>query len=255
METEVKLVVACHKPYWQCVDPVYCYVEAGTALHDFPIPDMLHDNTGDHISEKNQTFCELTVLYWAWKNLNVSCLGLCHYRRFFAGKRFGGRRGRIITRKELDRILETTDAILPKKRRYWIETNYTQYIHAHHREDLDMTRRILEDVYPEYIPAFDRSMAQAFGHRFNMFIMKKNLLDKYCTWLFGVLFRLEAVLDISQYNTKDRRVFGYVAERLMDVWLDTNQISYQELPVVNLERQNWIKKGAAFLIRKFYTNG
>lgn len=83
METEVKLVVACHKPYWQCADPVYCYVEAGAALHDAPMPGILHDDTGDQISGKNETFCELTVLYWAWKNLNKPYLGLCHYRRFF----------------------------------------------------------------------------------------------------------------------------------------------------------------------------
>ena len=250
METEVKLVVACHKPYWHCADPVYCYVEAGTALHDAPMSDMLHDNTGDHISEKNETFCELTVLYWAWKNLKEPYLGLCHYRRFFAKQRLGDRRERILTGNALKEYLKTTDVILPKKRHYWIETNYSQYIHAHHRQDLDTTREILKKVYPEYLPAYDHNMARTSGHRFNMLLMKKDILDRYCTWLFDVLFQLEAELDISHYSRKDRRVFGYVSERLLDVWLETNQIPYRELPVVNLERQNWLKKGGMFLLRK-----
>lgn len=250
METEAKLVVACHKPYWHCADPVYCYVEAGTALHDAPMPDMLHDNTGDHISEKNETFCELTVLYWAWKNLKEPYLGLCHYRRFFAKQRLGDRRERILTGNALEEYLKTTDVILPKKRHYWIETNYSQYIHAHHRQDLDTTREILKKVYPEYLPAYDHNMARTSGHRFNMLLMKKDILDRYCTWLFDVLFQLEAELDISYYSRKDRRVFGYVSERLLDVWLETNQIPYRELPVVNLERQNWLKKGGMFLLRK-----
>ena len=255
METEVKLVVACHKPYWHCADPVYCYVEAGAALHNMLMPNMLHDNTGDQISEKNETFCELTVLYWAWKNLKEPYLGLCHYRRFFAKRQPDSRWKRILTGDELKKYLKNTDVVLPKKRHYWIETNYSQYIHAHHREDLDTTRRILDRVCPEYLPAYDRSMARTSGHRFNMLLMKRELLNSYCTWLFDILFRLEAELDISQYSPKDRRVFGYVSERLLDVWLETNRISYRELPVVNLERQNWLKKGGMFLFRKLRGSG
>lgn len=251
MEKNIKIVVACHKPYWKCADSIYQYVEAGAALHKQPMRDMLHDNTGQHISEKNETFCELTALYWAWKNRDCDYLGLCHYRRYFAGKPFGPSHDRILTGEALSSILETTAVVLPRKRNYRIETNYSQYIHAHHKEDLDTTRKILAKVYPEYLPAFDRSMAQTSGHRFNMFIMRKDLADAYCAWLFDVLFRLEAELDISGYDAKDRRVFGYVAERLTDTWLNTNHISYCELPVVNLERQNWLKKGGMFLIRKW----
>ena len=251
MEKKYTIVVACHKPYWKSDDSIYQYVEAGTALHTHPISDMLHDNTGRHISEKNETFCELTALYWAWKNLDSDYLGLCHYRRYFAGKPFGPRQARILAGDDLRSILETTAVVLPRKRRYWIETNYSQYIHAHHEQDLDTTREILERVAPEYLPAFDRSMAQISGHRFNMFIMRKDLADAYCGWLFDILFRLEEKLDISGYDAKDRRVFGYVAERLIDTWLNTNHISYRELPVVNLEKQNWLKKGGMFLVRKW----
>ena len=56
------------------------------------------------------------------------------------------------------------------------------------------------------------------------------------------------VIPISDY---DKRVFGFVAERLLDVWLETNHIQYLELPVLHLESQHWLKKGTAFLKRKF----
>ena len=39
---------------------------------------MLGDNTGDNISEKNRTFCELTTQYWAWKNVDADYYGFCH---------------------------------------------------------------------------------------------------------------------------------------------------------------------------------
>ena len=80
--------------------------------------------------------------------------------------------------------------------------------------------------------------------------MKKEILDSYCSWLFDVLFRLEEQLDISQYDPMSRRVFGYMGERLLDVWIEMNRIPYTELPVVNMENQHWLKKGTRFLMRK-----
>ena len=62
-------------------------------------------------------------------------------------------------------------------------------------------------------------------------------------------------MDITGYSANDQRVFGFVAERLLDVWIETEQIGYQELPVVNLENQHWPKKILSFLKRKFFGKG
>ena len=113
-----------------------------------------------------------------------------------------------------------------------------------------LTREILQEKYPEYIPAYDRSMQKRSGHRFNMFVMKKALLDEYCEWLFGILYELEKRLDISAYSKNDRRVFGFVAERLLDVWIGTKGLGYREVSYVFLEKQNWISKAARFVKRK-----
>ena len=93
-------------------------------------------------------------------------------------------------------------------------------------------------------------MKRTSGHRFNMFIMKRELCDQYCAWLFDILFELEKRLDITDYNDNDRRVFGFVSERLLDVWLETNGIKYKDIPYIFLEKENWITKGAAFIKRK-----
>ena len=84
-----------------------------------------------------------------------------------------------------------------------------------------------------------------------MFVMKREILDMYCTWLFDLLFELEERLDISAYSDYDARVFGFVAERLLDVWINKNKQQYLDLPYVYLEKQNWILKITAFLNRKF----
>ena len=157
---------------------------------------------------------------------------------------------RIISESEVLTDLQHADILLPKPRHYWIETNYSQYIHAHHAEDLDITREIISEKYPEYIPQYDSSMKKTSGHRFNMFIMKKELLDEYCSWLFSILFELEERLDISSYSDNDARVFGFVSERLLDVWIDANKIDFKEIPYIFMEKENWPLKIYRFLRRK-----
>ena len=227
---------------------MYLPVQMGHAIH--PGIGYIGDDTGENISERNGNFCELTGLYWAAKNLDSDYIGIVHYRRYFASRlhRFERKKRRVIGHEELNAILATTNVVLPKERHYFIETNYTQYIHAHHEQDLRVTRAIIERKCPEYLPAYDTYMSKTHGHHFNMFVMKKELLQHYCTWLFDILFELEKELDISSYSTNDKRVFGFVSERLLDAWLITNNIAYEELDVVYMESQHWL----AFLNRKFF---
>lgn len=83
-----------------------------------------------------------------------------------------------------------------------------------------------------------------------MMVMKRGLLDQYCQWLFDILFTLESMLDTSAYSKNDQRVFGFIGERLLDVWLKTNQLQYRDIPYVFLESQNWITKGIRFISSK-----
>ena len=237
-----KVIVAAHKPYRMPEDPAYLPLQVGAAGK--PSLGFQRDDEGENISARNANWCELTGLYWAWKNLKADAVGLVHYRRHFKG------RSGIASGDELAALLEKSDAILPRKRNYFIETTRSQYVHAHHAEDLDVTREILVERHPEYVNAFDAAMASTKGHRFNMFVMKRPQFDAYCTWIFDVLFELERRLDISAYSPYDARVFGFVSERLLDVWIATNGIRFAELPVLHLESQHWPSKIWGFLRRK-----
>ena len=242
---DIKIIVAAHKEYDMPSDEMYLPVHAGAAISGKELPYQ-RDDEGINISAKNKSWCELTALYWAWKNINADYIGLCHYRRYFKGKT-----GRWACKEELAEELSQKPVILPKKRNYYIETNYTQYIHAHHQEDLDLTRQIIAEQCPEYIPSWDSVMQKTIGHRFNMMIMHHDLLESYCNWLFEILEKLEQQLDISAYSDYDKRVFGFVAERLLDVWMETNKVEYKELSVYETESVNWIDKGWKFIKRKY----
>lgn len=247
----IKMMVATHKPYKMPEDEAYYPVHVGAEGKESI--GFTPDNIGDNISNKNANYCELTGLYYMWKNEEYDVLGLVHYRRYFihSKKKAKDVWDKILTKNNIKSIMQYTDIVLPKKRNYFIETNYSQYVHAHHAEDLNVTREILTEKYPEFLEAYDKSMKKTSGHRFNMFIMTKKYADEYCEWLFDILFELEKRLDISDYSVNDARVFGFVSERLLDVWLDTKRYEYKELPVQFMEKENWWKKGTSFLKRKF----
>lgn len=214
------------------------------------------DNTGDNISAKNANYCELTGIYWAWKNLKCDYVGLCHYRRYFAGKNLHTnnaekKKAVILNRKDYEKLLQEYDVILPVKRNYYIETVRSQYEHAHNKRDLDEAEKIVSELYPEYSKAFAKVMSRTRLYILNMFVMKKTLFDEYCSWLFSILFELEKRIDITNYNQYEARVFGFISERLFNIWLEKKQLKIKEVPVVNLEKVNWKRKISKFLIRKF----
>ena len=52
-----------------------------------------------------------------------------------------------------------------------------------------------------------------------MFIAHKSFINAYCTWLFDILFELRKHLNISSYDHYQQRIFGFMAERLLNVYV------------------------------------
>lgn len=225
----LKIIVATHKEYDIPNKEYLLPVHAGAALTENNLPYQ-RDDEGLNISNKNKTYCELTALYWAYKNIKDDYIGLCHYRRYF----------------DLDNVdINQYDVILPKKRHYYIETVYDQFKHAHGSIGLDTAREVIKENYPDYLDSFDKQMNRKSLHIYNMFVMKYDLFIDYCNFLFDVLEKIEKQLgDVD-------RLYGFTGERLLDIYLETNNVEYKEVIIINSERINWIKKISNFLKRKF----
>ena len=250
----IKVIVATHKKFDMPNDKMYLPLHVGKKGKESI--GFIGDDTEENISEKNPYFCELTGLYWAWKNLQDDYVGLSHYRRHFSLNRklpkdVEGRIKKVLSSEETEKILEKTDIILPKKRNYYIENLYDHYRHTMYIEPLDETRKIIEEKCPTYLKEFDLLKKRKSAHMFNMMIMKKELLNDYCQWVFDILFELEKRIDISKYDAFHSRFFGRVSELLLDVWINTNGLKYEEVRVIDIEKVNWVKKGWAFLMAKF----
>lgn len=254
--SSICIAVAAHKPYQMPKDPVYMPLHVGKALHPDVVLGFQTDDTGENISELNASYSELTGLYWLWKNCDDDYKGLVHYRRYLASpdlrKRHAKNRfDRIASGSEIAELLKSTDIILPRKRNYYIETIYSHYAHTFDARQFDETRKILLDFCAEYVPTFDRVMASKQAHIFNMFVMSRKRFDEYCAWMFPIINELVKRIPPESYDAFGARYPGRVSERLLDVWLITNEYGFKELPVVSPEPVDWWKKGTGFLMAKF----
>lgn len=183
--------------------------------------NMIWDNTWDNISYKNQNYCEITMLYWIWKNYDLSdieYIWLSHYRRLFK-----------IDASFLSKI-KNYDIILPKKELFsslfFNMSLYQHYCFCHIKEDIDiMIKKVLEKY-----PLYEKDLSKVLFKRniiffmnkwyfFNMFIMKKEIFYEYCDFIFDILFELEKEIKISWYNYQSR-VFWFLSERLLNIFVE-----------------------------------
>lgn len=243
--TKIKVLVATHKAFQMPKDEMYVPLHVGReGKADL---GYIGDNTGDNISLKNSTWSELTGLYWGWKNLDCDYMGLVQYRRHFMFKRKReGTFDSILTQNEAVQLLNKADIILPQKRNYRImtlEEHFNGYDFSV-VSDLTNLRKVIHSISPEYDKAVDAVMARKSGHMCNMFIMKKNLLNDFCEWEFSILNALEKMIGNDR-----KRIIGYIAEHMLDIWIEKNEHQYVECNVALLDRKNEFDRRFDFLMR------
>ena len=229
------------------------------------------DSSGDNICNKNDTYCELTAQYWMWKNDRSSdYLGLMHYRRYFDFSQvplilnqygFYKEQGFTVNFKEkyglsesiIKKCIQGYDIVLPTEwdvsHSKWknVRDNYENSQH-HFARDLQITEGVVKDLYPQDWLFFDQHMRSKHFCATNMFIMRRDLFEQYSEWLFSILEEVERRLDISDYSAQERRVFGYLAERLLNVWIlkiknENPNLRFKYLNrifVQNTKARNWI---------------
>lgn len=113
---EKQIAVVGHKPFEVPSDSAYLGIQVGNGPD---IPSLIRDNTGDNISSKNASYCELTAQYWLWKNSTAGIKGLVHYRRILGSpnahavpfESIGTRRDKAVTGEEIESLLKSHNVI------------------------------------------------------------------------------------------------------------------------------------------------
>lgn len=185
-------------------------IQAGAALTDekaWPV----RDNQGENISKKNRQYCELTALYWIWKNAMSEYTGLCHYRRRFE---ISDELMRRLPDSGIDVVVTVPVLNFPDVRQ--------QYSADHAEKDWDIMLKAVDAICPDYNEAADSVQKGNYYYAYNMFIARREVLDQYCKWLFPILQFCED--RIGQKNDLyQNRYPGFLAERLLTIFLEHNR--------------------------------
>ena len=250
MKEKLKILVASHKPDKVYADDVYTPIHVGRAISRFKneMAGMIGDDTGDNISTKNGAYCELTATYWAWKNLkDTEYIGLAHYRRYFATK---------FSSDMIDEMFKSCDVVLPAP---YLHDRYNEMKMARtlDMEDEVIFLKVFKKKYPEYEQSLIDYMYGFRDYPYNMFLMRWNLFDEYCNFLFSILFECERLMKPLSYTCSSRRL-GYIAEYLLPIFCLHNKLRIHTEPVVSFigekgEAQGNIKQEIKIqILKKIY---
>lgn len=209
----VRIYTMTHKRFDVPDDPMYVPLHVGhtNAKEEFGYQG---DDTGDNISDLNCYYAELSGVYWVWKNVHdADYVGICHYRRYLTSEK-----NYVFSENQYEQILQSYDIITTKQLE--LPNSYHYGFGAHHNIDtLDETGKIISELHPEYYDTFVRLVNKNKTYFGNIMVAKKGLFDEYAEWLFDILFELQKRIDLTFEDDYHKRVFGFISEFLLYVWV------------------------------------
>lgn len=239
----IRIFISAHKPVELFDSSILQPVQVGCSLRNDRFPWAFHDDKGNNISDLNPMYCELTTQYWAWKNTSSKYVGFCHYRRYFDFSEtrhdeniYGeimddfidaaSQKKYSLDDESIEKFVAQYDVITTERKdiRTYAGRNATlrsQYDAADKLfvEDLDKIVSILKKQYPEYGQDADKFLSGHVGRFCNMFIMRREIFNDYCAWLFPLLEEFVSTTDMSRYSKEGVRTPGHLAERLLNTYL------------------------------------
>lgn len=255
--TKLKILVCCHKPCEIPKDDVFLPIQVGAAISDEDLgiqrDDRVNGEPCDNISSKNKSYCELTAMYWAWKNIkklypDLEYIGLNHYRRYFnfdhlksLYEDFIMKEATVseyhINKQNLQNLLRKYRFIITKPHMYKFSMFYT-YCIFFYSEDYRILKDAVATVQPDFYEDFIQIMEKGNVYSpFNMFVMSWKDFEAYCEWLFSILAVVEKKSIFEHYTPQQMRLFGYIAEFLTRVYMRRYRRSTKEL-MVNVYRDD-----------------
>lgn len=217
----IRIFAMTHKTFTPPPDPMYIPLQVGRACHD--ALGYLGDDTGDTISDLNAYYSELTGVYWLWKNdRETDIIGICHYRRYLIAED-----GHLYCHADIAGLLSRYDMIVTKKLELRMPY-YDGFASTHDEKDLIETERVVAEKYPDYAPFFHEMVHKKETYFANMMICSKQLYDSYCSWLFDILFEVQRRIDTTGYDNYRKRVYGFLSEFLLTVWIAKNKLHVYE---------------------------
>lgn len=256
----IKILICCHKPCELPPDPegIFLPIQVGAAISDVDLgmqrDDQVNGKPCDNISAKNKSYCELTALYWAWKNIkklypNLEYIGLNHYRRYFDFSKTTSLQDDFMLKEnevkhylldtnKLTKLLSKKRFLISKSHMYKFSIFYT-YCLFYNSEDYRLLKDAVQQVQPDFYEDFLTVLEKGNIYSpYNMFIMSYSDFETYCSWLFSILGTVEKKSIFEHYSAQQMRLFGYMAEFLTGVYLKRYRKQTKEI-MVNVYRDDF----------------
>ena len=229
------------------ITPVYC---GAVYKKDKWNKDIIGDNTGDNISELRINFNELTVQYWAWKNVEADYYGLCHYRRYFALQNENdghineqnqiylpfftkniAEKYALCDEEKLKNLCQEYDLIIPKpadvntiKAFGKQQNNVLELWQAHtgyffDKGCIELMLKTIKEIKPQYYQFAVDYIKQDKHRGYNCYLMRKELFFELCNFQFSVLFDMYKSIKDTDELKQYPRTFGYIGEILYGIYL------------------------------------
>lgn len=246
------IFVVHHRPFISYESALYKNICTNTK--NYPsAPDMLMDNTFDHISDKNPSYSEMTAIYWVWKNIPLEdFVGFCHYRRYLNTSPVS--KGAQITLSDLSSgltkfsdfiseenvvsLMKEYDLILPNPM-HLPPSIRAQYAFCHYKKDFEVMFECLLRSFPEHAETIKNACNSPVGYMNNCFIMRSGLFQEYADWMFSVFAELEKEIVVNTKNAYQQRVFAFLSERLFTVFITIKKkegsLKIKELPLTYIQ--------------------
>ena len=208
----LRIFIVTHKPCDLPSDDVMTPIHVGRAISPYKdeMSWMQGDDTGDNISSKNGSYCEMTAHYWIWKNVHdTEYVGVCHYRRFFA-----------IDLSENYIHDEMADADVMMVEPSWhIDSVYSYFAKFMGAENMTILSMVMKKHFPDYFDTLEKICDGIKFHPFNMILCRKSLPAPY---------------------TNARRALAYMAELLTGVYFIHRQLKIKSVPYYKIENDQKI---------------
>ena len=257
MNRKISIAVCYYLPETTYVNNEYC-IPLQLGFHETGIEmGIQKDNTDDNRSLKHPVYSEYSGVYWLWKNVSSEYKGMMHHRRFFTLENISpSKKIRIYARllknyiknlckhspisyseiikcgsneeykekldcfsAKLPGLFESGyDIIVPKPYHFYRITIEEFFDGSVGRIMIGSLRLIFKNQYPDYYPYFEKTLRGSRLYYANLEIMRNEIFNEYCAFVFGVFDLLEnELLNKKCYIDLNKemalyRTFGYIGE-------------------------------------------
>lgn len=246
---DIKIYQTFHKPFARDND---CKWIVPIGVNGYTENNWLTDSLGDNISHLNKYYCELTTMYYVWKNQKHDYVGFYHYRRYlnynldntwvdFPFTKINQDLGMIryltndMQYNRMTRLLNVAPVIttfpfpvLPS-----IGEQYLG-IHAEAAETWHLFLSLLQkDGHdPVMLHSYFRELSRC--PMYNTFVMRWDIFNDFCLNLFNLLDRITKKVKFP-FNEYNNRYPGFIAERFLGYYLYYKNINRVDAVCVHVE--------------------